>query len=394
MLMGEPYELMSAHCVQLQRFPLKSVVPISSQTRTPEYITFLLLKKIAPFTPTILMPHFANRKQSRQGRGIPVSGMMHDEGEARSVEGSNGVGERLSLFDEEDVEMLIEREADDRDGVGFKGCVGFDSELSDVKSFNWVAVARLDALNWILNVRALFGFQFSTVYLAMTYFDQFISRQSIEDGKYWAVRLLSVACISVAAKMEELKVPVLSDYPVGEFVLEKSVIQRMELLVLSRLEWKMARITPFVYFGYYIGKFSGDSESGLKDQLMIKATQLVMNTLQEMNLMTQRPSTIAAAAILAALDIKLTEKALELKLGLVTSSRSLRNDEILSFYRFMQEIEKRRCKTPELDILSGWPHRLSPAPDDKSFSNNPNAGSKRRLSYTDNDKDHESLSKR
>uniref|UniRef100_A0A7N0T5H1 Cyclin-like domain-containing protein n=1 Tax=Kalanchoe fedtschenkoi TaxID=63787 RepID=A0A7N0T5H1_KALFE len=355
------------------------------------------------------MPHFTNQNQMEDVGGVgggdgsatpvSVSGLMCDEDEAYLAERSNGVGERLSFsgVDEEYVEMLIESEVeDDDDDVGFKGFIGFDADLSDVKSSNWAAAARLDAVTWILNVRAVFGFQFSTVYLAMTYFDHFTSHQSIDNGKYWAVKLLSVACVSVAAKMEEVTVPVLSDYPLGEFMFEKNVIQRMELLVLSALEWKMARITPFMYFSYFSDKFCGNSESRPKDQPVVKATQLTMDTLREMNLVSRRPSSIAAAAILAALDIHLDEKALELKLGLLPSSRSLKNEEICSLYRLMQEMEKRKCKTPGLDIFPSWPwsQRLSPAADDKSASPTPNTGTKRRLSYNDDDKDQKSSSKK
>ncbi|KAL9660044.1 hypothetical protein QQ045_024854 [Rhodiola kirilowii] len=337
------------------------------------------------------------------GGSTPIStaGLMCYEGEGCLLERSNGVDEILNFgaeIDEEYVEMLIEREAGD--DVGFKG-LGFDSDPSDgclEKSSNWIRDARLDAVKWMLNVRALFGFQFSTVYLAMTYFDQFISQQSIDNGKYWAVRLLSVSCLSVAAKMEEeQKVPALSDYPLGDFMFDKCVIQKMEVLVLSILEWKMASVTPFAYFSYFIDKFCGDSVSSkLKDQYMIKATQCVMDMMQEMNLMSRRPSSLAAAAILAALDLQLNEKALGVKLEVIRSSRSLNNEEILSLFSFLHETEKKKCKTPVVDILSNpsSSRGCSLAVDDKSVSATSIIGTKRLLSYNSNDKDHESSSKK
>ncbi|CAM8992772.1 unnamed protein product [Rhodiola kirilowii] len=332
---------------------------------------------------------------------ITIHDLMCNEDEDCLFERSNGLMKVLILglkLTEEYVEMLIGREAGTGDGdVGFKG-FGFDSDPSDgclEKSSNWDVAAHLDAVNWMSNVRALFGFQFSTVYLAMTYFDQFISVRPIDNGKHWAIRLISIACLSVAAKMEEFHVPVLSDYPSGDYMFENSAIQRVELSVLSTLEWKMAPVMPFVYFGYFSDKLCVDCESKPKNQLFVKATQLVMDMLlQGTNLMSCRPSSIAAAAILVALDFQLTDKALEAKLGLIQLSRPLKNEEVLSLYSVMEEMETKKCKTPELDILPSWSLRRSPAVDEKFVSPTLNGGTKRRLFDNDNDKDNEISSKK
>lgn len=64
-----------------------------------------------------------------------------------------------------------------------------------------------------------------------------------------------MACLSLAAKMEECKVPLLTEFPVEDYNFEGKVIQRMELLVLNTLEWKMSSITPLDYLSYFISKF-------------------------------------------------------------------------------------------------------------------------------------------
>lgn len=73
----------------------------------------------------------------------------------------------------------------------------------------------------------------------------------------WAIRLLSVACLSLAAKLEEGNAPMLSEFHVQDYEFESNVIQRMELLVLSALEWKMGSTTPFSYLNYFTNKFCG-----------------------------------------------------------------------------------------------------------------------------------------
>ncbi|PPR95130.1 hypothetical protein GOBAR_AA25539 [Gossypium barbadense] len=76
----------------------------------------------------------------------------------------------------------------------------------------------------------------------------------LSRGKTWTVQLLAVACLSIAAKMEETKVPLSVDLQVGEpkFVFEAKTIYRMEVLVLSTLKWKTQVITPCSFIDYFL----------------------------------------------------------------------------------------------------------------------------------------------
>lgn len=89
----------------------------------------------------------------------------------------------------------------------------------------------------------------------------------------WAIRLLSVACLSLAAKMEECNVPMLSEFPTQDYDFGSKVIERMELLVLSTLEWNLGSITPFPYLNYFINKFCGDSRT---KGLVSSAVELIL----------------------------------------------------------------------------------------------------------------------
>lgn len=82
-----------------------------------------------------------------------------------------------------------------------------------------------------------------------------------QQRKSWVLRLLSIACLSLAAKIEECIVPLLSQYQSEECKFDSSTIQRMELLVLSTLEWRMSSVTPFAYLGYFLSKLQIDKES-------------------------------------------------------------------------------------------------------------------------------------
>ncbi|XWS29710.1 hypothetical protein CRYUN_Cryun24cG0053500 [Craigia yunnanensis] len=254
--------------------------------------------------------------------------------------------------------MLVQRETD----VGFKTYAFFSDFPTTSKS--WVECARLDAIEWIFNTRATFGFQILTAYLSVTYFDLFLSRRSIDDGKLWAIRLLSVACLSLAAKMEECRVPALSEFSIEDYQFENKVIQRMELLVLSTLEWKMGSITPFAYLQYFISKFYGESRP---KGLVSKAMELIVDMIKEINLADHRPSMIAAAAALAASNGRLTRKVMELKMDFFSLWGTLEN-----------EIEMRKSKTPKFVISSNDSSRY--AIENSSFVST-GAGIKRKLTF-------------
>ena len=94
----------------------------------------------------------------------------------------------------------------------------------------------------------------------------------------WAIQLLSVACLSLAAKMEECRVPALTEYPGEECEFEGQAIQRMEILVLNTLEWRMGSITPFLYLDHFASKFV-PSRSG-KIGLFSRATELILASVE------------------------------------------------------------------------------------------------------------------
>lgn len=95
-----------------------------------------------------------------------------------------------------------------------------------------------------------------------------------QSEKCWAIRLLSLACLSLAAKMEECRVPALAEFRVEEFNFGSKVIQRMELLVLNTLEWKMNSVTPFAYVHYFTTKLSRTLTP--PKNTMSKAVQLIL----------------------------------------------------------------------------------------------------------------------
>ncbi|XP_009403752.2 cyclin-D5-2-like isoform X1 [Musa acuminata AAA Group] len=233
---------------------------------------------------------------------------------------------------DEYVEMLLNRES----------C--FCSATPDAAAGNSVNSARSDAVRWILRTKAFFGFSMKTAYVAVIYLDHFFMHRTTDSikGKSWAIRLLSVACLSLAVKMEERKVPALSEFQTEDYRFDTEAIQRMELLVLGTLEWRMSMVTPFSYLSHFASKLQQHASEGV----LWKAIKLVFASIEVMNLVDYRASVIAAAAVLAASDEGLTQKSVKSKMSTVSSCRSLDTDHVFSCYSLLiHETQKEKLKT-------------------------------------------------
>ncbi|TKY51046.1 Cyclin-D1-1 protein [Spatholobus suberectus] len=158
--------------------------------------------------------------------------------------------------------------------------------------------ARLDAVNWILKVHAFYQFRPVTAFLSVNYFDRFLSCCSLPRPSGWPFQLLSVACLSLAAKMEEPHVPFLLDLQLFEprFVFEPKTVQKMELWVMSNLKWRLRSVTPFDYLHYFISKLPSSSES--VNHFFSSASDLIISTTRVIDFLGFAPSTVAAAAVL------------------------------------------------------------------------------------------------
>eukprot|EP00256_Glycine_max_P058567 XP_014626722.1 cyclin-D4-1 [Glycine max] len=170
-------------------------------------------------------------------------------------EGGGGSELLLACFvaqSEEAVRAMVEREKEHlpRDDYLMRlRSGGLDLDLLGV---------RKEALDWIWKAHSYLGFGPLSFCLAVNYLDRFLSVFELPRGVSWTVQLLAVACLSIAAKMEEIKVPQSVDLQVGElkFLFEARTIQKMELLVLSTLRWKMCAITPCSFIDYFLGKIT------------------------------------------------------------------------------------------------------------------------------------------
>ncbi|KAK9135379.1 hypothetical protein Syun_014709 [Stephania yunnanensis] len=276
------------------------------------------------------------------------------------------------------ITMLVDRE---KSSFGIHG----SSEVHE-----WLKCARLDAIKWILEKRAFFGLRFRTAYLSVSYFDRFLSKKCIDNEQSWAIGLLSIACLSIAVKMEECSIPALTEFLVEHYYFESKVIQRMELLILNTLDWRMCSVTPFNYLHYFITKISDKSRPR---DLAFRAVEFIFAMAKEFGLLDHKPSAIAAAAIFAALDKELTREMIELKMSLISSCGSQRNEEVLSCYSLMQDIDVEKFEVPEYVIspdLSTIRSSFGNFNEDSAITSVVVGKKRRRLRFDDSDQNCES----
>ncbi|XP_024383723.1 cyclin-D4-2 isoform X4 [Physcomitrium patens] len=127
--------------------------------------------------------------------------------------------------------------------------------------------ARLDAVRWIQ--KAFYNYSPLTVALAVNYMDRFLSRHHLPVEQQ-------------------------------EHIFEAHTIQRMELLVLSTLEWRMSVVTPFSYIDYFFHKL-GISELLLR-ALLSRVSEIIMKAIEDTTFLQYLPSVVAAASLIFSLE--------------------------------------------------------------------------------------------
>ncbi|KAF8406276.1 hypothetical protein HHK36_008361 [Tetracentron sinense] len=160
-----------------------------------------------------------------------------------------------------------------------------------------LAALRREAVEWMLRINAHYAFSALTAVLAVSYLDRFLSSLYFQRDKPWMTQLAAVACLSLAAKVEETYVPLLLDLQVDtKYVFEAKTIQRMELLVLTTLQWKMNPVTPLSFLDHIIRRL------GLKTLLhwefLKKCERLLLSVVADSRFVCYLPSVVATATML------------------------------------------------------------------------------------------------
>ncbi|XP_064958330.1 cyclin-D3-2-like [Musa acuminata AAA Group] len=183
--------------------------------------------------------------------------------------------------------------------------------------------ARREAVEWVARTAARRAFSVLTAMLAVNYLDRCFLPSAAAGGlrlqkdKPWMGRLAAVACLSLAAKVEETSVPLLLDLQAAatpepeenKYVFEAKTIRRMELLVLSTLSWRMNPVTPLSFVHHLLLRLYPKYKNAISTTTAARIRELVggcetilLSVIADWRWVRYPASAWAAAALLHAAD--------------------------------------------------------------------------------------------
>ena len=217
--------------------------------------------------------------------------------------------------------------------------------------------ARREAVEWMLKVNSHYSFSALTAVLSVNYFDRFLfSFRFQNDIKPWMTRLAAVACLSLAAKVDETHVPFLIDLQQVEesrYLFEAKTIKKMEILILSTLGWKMNPPTSLSFLDYFTRRL------GLKDHLfwefLTKSEGVLLSLIGDSRFMSYLPSVLATATMMQVL--KSVEPSLEAEyksqlFGILRIDKEKVNSCCKLMLELWSEFEGKQCMKRKFGI--GW----------------------------------------
>ena len=128
--------------------------------------------------------------------------------------------------------------------------INFQKIFKNQPLINWEE--RLNILLWMMKVCEEFAFKRDTYHYSCFYFDLylFLSKQKIKDKNEF--KLIGVTCISISAKIEEVKIPKLKEYTDSIDNYYKIVdIINMEKRICCTLGWKLIPMTISNWLNWY-----------------------------------------------------------------------------------------------------------------------------------------------
>ncbi|CAL5197212.1 unnamed protein product [Lathyrus oleraceus] len=176
-------------------------------------------------------------------------------------------------------------------------------------NFNLIDI-RNEAIEWIWRASACYGFGPITLSQAVNYLDRFLSVYNFERGRDWSLQLLALACVSIAAKIEDSEIsPKSENIEFGEsmFVFETKGIHTMELLVLNHLNWKMQSSTPCTFVDHFLRKITCEQQTPSGSSIL-SSLDLILDITKHIDFLEFRPSEVGAAiAIFVSKELETSE---------------------------------------------------------------------------------------
>ncbi|KAF7149589.1 hypothetical protein RHSIM_Rhsim02G0118700 [Rhododendron simsii] len=167
----------------------------------------------------------------------------------------------------------------------------------------------------------------------------------------WIVKLLTISCLSIAAKMKNTEL-LLSDLQRDDegFISDAKSICRMELLVLSTLNWRMRPVTPFSFLHFFLSSFELRHPLSI-ESLKDRASEFIFKSHYEMKVLEYKPSIIAASALLCASQV-LFPMEFPCFRAAIASCEYVNKEKLLSCLAIMEETEVMDTNESQFDAVA------------------------------------------
>ncbi|XP_056134646.1 G1/S-specific cyclin-D1 isoform X1 [Lampris incognitus] len=134
--------------------------------------------------------------------------------------------------------------------------------------------------------------------LAMNYLDRFLSVQATRKTR---LQLLGATCMFLASKMKET-VPLTADKLCiyTDNSVRPGELLQMELLVLNKLKWDLASVTPHDFIEHFLSKLN--IHPSTKQVLRKHAQTFVALCATDVNFIASPPSMVSAGSVVAAVQ--------------------------------------------------------------------------------------------
>lgn len=134
--------------------------------------------------------------------------------------------------------------------------------------------------------------------LAMNYLDRFLSVEATRKSR---LQLLGATCMFLASKMKET-VPLTAEKLCiyTDNSIQPGELLHMELLVLSRLKWDLASVTPHDFIDHFLSRL--EIPPPTRQILRKHAQTFVALCATDVNFIASPPSMVAAGSVVAAVQ--------------------------------------------------------------------------------------------
>lgn len=152
------------------------------------------------------------------------------------------------------------------------------------------AKMRSVLVDWLVDVHKKYKLTPETLFLAIGIVDRFLEKRATAKRN---LQLVGVTALLIAAKFEELYPPQINDFVyVTDKAYTKDEVIKMEVCILTALDFKICRPTPVIFLERY--QFVNGCTEAQKDL----ALYLLELTLVDYKMVKYAPSHLAAAAVL------------------------------------------------------------------------------------------------